>query len=420
MLNLQNEFDRYAMLGLVVLDANQSVHFANRYMTTKVGVSLNEMKGQPFLSVFPVLQPEALASNLNLCNACASKTLWLDDNLTPIEIRTGSGAGNIRLLHSLMCFPFTDEAAERYHALLFYEPQPPDSGGFHKGFSQALQDMRAAQNEQRRLLVEIERANDHLIRSEKLAGIGQLAAGVAHEINNPVGYVFSNLKTLGNYVRDLLKIIDAVDEVESIDEIRRLKRTLDYDYMREDVEALIGESEEGIDRVKRIISALQDFSHIETEGFRLADLHRGINTTLNVASNEIKYKAVVLKEFGKLPQIECNASQINQVILNLVINAAQAIADTGTITISTGTQGSDVWLEVQDSGKGMEPNVVERVFEPFFTTKAVGQGTGLGLALSYSIIQKHHGHIDVFSEVGHGTRIRVWLPVCQPVLPVTE
>src|SRR5690606_2389693 len=171
-------------------------------------------------------------------------------------------SGRTKRLHSLMCFPFTDDVDNVYYALLFYEPDADETSGFHKGFSGAIQDIREGRVEQRRLLMEIERANDNLIRSEKLAGIGQLAAGVAHEINNPVGYVFSNLKTLGGYVTDLLKIIDAVDEVESIEEIRRLKKTLDYTYMRSDVEGLLNESEEGIDRVKKIISALQDFCHI--------------------------------------------------------------------------------------------------------------------------------------------------------------
>jgi two-component system NtrC family sensor kinase len=420
MQNSQQGFDQSVPFGLVVIDKTQAIHYANPYMAMQVGRSLDEIKGQLFSSVFRVLNQEVLTRNLIWCDASASKATGSDGELAPIEIETVGESGRTRLLHSLMCFAFTDEVAGDCQALLFYEPEPDDAVGLHKGFSTALQGMCISQNKQRRLLMEIERTNDHLIRSEKLAGIGQLASGVAHEINNPVGYVFSNLKTLGSYVQDLLKIIDAVDEAESIDEIRRLKRTLDYDYIRGDVEALIAESEEGIDRVKRIISALKDFSHIDTEGFRLADLHRSINTTLNVASNEIKYKATVIKEYGDLPEIECNASEINQVVLNLVVNAAQAIADTGSITIRTGTQGSDVWFEVQDTGKGMEPSLIERLFEPFFTTKPVGQGTGLGLALSHSIVQKHRGRIDVFSEVGHGTRIRVWLPVCQPSSSVRE
>ena len=416
MQHLLRGLDKHIPIGLVVLDSNQAVRYVNTYMTTQTGTSFEEIIGKSFVSAFSVAQPDKVACTFGFCDLCAGKIPRLDDDLGPIEINVATNSGRMKELHSLMCFPFKDEAANNYYALLFYEPDADEAGGFHKGFSGALHDLRAIRNDQHRLLMEIERANDNLIRSEKLAGIGQLAAGVAHEINNPVGYVFSNLKTLGGYVTDLLKIIDAVDEVQSIEEIRQLKRTLDYAYIRDDVEALITESGEGIDRVKKIISALQDFCHIDSQAFSLADLHRGLDTTLSVAANKIKYKAVVIKEYGDLPEIECNASQINQVILNLLVNAAQAIDQDGTITVRTGKQGADVWFEVQDTGKGIESANVSRVFEPFFTTKPVGEGTGLGLALSYNIIQKHHGRIEVFSEVGKGTRVRVSLPGAQPHL----
>src|SRR5690606_20990919 len=145
-------------------------------------------------------------------------------------------------------------------------------------------------------------------------------------------------------------------------EIRRLKLTLDYAYIRDDVEALIAESGEGINRVKKIISALQDFCHIDSEEFAPADLHRGLNATLSVAANEIRYKATMIQEYGDLPEIECNASQINQIILNLLVNAAQAIEQQGTITVRTGTEGDGVWFEVEDTGKGMEPALAAKVF----------------------------------------------------------
>ncbi len=416
MQDLLRGIDKHIRIGLIVLDQDQTVRHVNAYMATQAAISLEEVIGKKFVSAFSVARPEKVACALGLYDSCAGKPLRLDDELAPIEINVLTDAGRSRQLHSLTCFPFTDETGNEYHALLFYEPATDKTGGFHKGFSGAIQDIRGGRNEQRRLLKEVERANDNLIRSDKLAGIGQLAAGVAHEINNPVGYVFSNLRTLAGYVTDLLKIIDAVDQAQSIEEVRRLKLNLDYAYVRGDVEALIHESGEGIDRVKQIISALQDFCHIDLEVFSLADLHHGLNTTLSVAANKIKYKADVIKKYGNLPEIQCNASQINQVILNLLVNAAQAIEQEGTITVRTGKEGGEVWFEVQDTGKGIEPAVMPRVFEPFFTTKPVGEGTGLGLALSYRIVQKHHGRIDVFSEVGNGTRIRVWLPIAQPHL----
>ncbi|KPQ24681.1 MAG: hypothetical protein HLUCCA13_07760 [Halomonas sp. HL-48] len=269
------------------------------------------------------------------------------------------------------------------------------------------------------LLQELEHANAYLMQSEKLASIGQLAAGVAHEINNPVGYVFSNLSTLGGYVKELLELIDAMDDVESLDALRARKQLSDYAYIREDAQALIRESEEGIERVKNIISSLKDFSHIDEDTFTYADLQRGIETTLNLVNNEIKYKADVVKAFGSLPLVECVPSQINQVVLNLLTNAVQAIEARGTLYLRTGYQpegqkGEGVWLEVEDTGKGITDEQMPHLFEPFFTTKPVGEGTGLGLSLSYSIVAKHHGHIEVASEPGVGSRFRVWLPVHQP------
>jgi len=278
----------------------------------------------------------------------------------------------------------------------------------------ALRALGVKQAEQDDLVGKLEIAQTQLLQSERLASIGQLAAGVAHEINNPVGYVFSNLKTLAGYVDDLLRIIDAVDTVANLDELRQLKLSLEYDYIRNDVEALIVESEDGIDRVKKIITALKDFSHIEEEEFLEADLLRGLESTLNMVNNELKYKAEVVREFAVLPQVQCIPSQINQVVMNLLINAAHAIDQFGVITLRCGQAGDWVWVEVQDTGKGIEPPLLKRIYDPFFTTKPVGQGTGLGLTLSYNILQKHHGRFEVHSEPGQGSRFRFWLPVRQP------
>ncbi|TVT36238.1 ATP-binding protein [Marinobacter vinifirmus] len=259
----------------------------------------------------------------------------------------------------------------------------------------------------------LEQANKQLLQSEKLAAIGQLAAGVAHEINNPVGYVYSNLQTLENYLNDLFRLTDAIDTAASLEDLRQIRHNIDYNYLREDLKDLLSESREGIERVKTIISAMKDFSHIEEEEFKQADLHRGIETTLNVVNNELKYKAEVVRDFGELPHVECIASQINQVIMNLLVNAAHAIEDFGKITIRTRHQGDSVTLEVEDTGKGIASEHLNRIFEPFFTTKGIGKGTGLGLSLSFNIIKKHNGEIEVHSEPGQGTRFRITLPVTQ-------
>jgi|SRR5690606_1880905 len=260
----------------------------------------------------------------------------------------------------------------------------------------------------------LEQANKQLLQSEKLAAIGQLAAGVAHEINNPVGYVYSNLQSLEGYLTDLFRLTDAVDSAQSVDDLRLIKQNIDYDYLRDDLKDLLAESREGIERVKTIISAMKDFSHIEEEEFKPADIHKGIETTLNVVNNELKYKAEIIREFGDLPEVECIISQINQVVMNLLVNAAHAIEEFGKITVRTKLNHDQVIIEVEDTGQGISQEHLNRIFEPFFTTKPIGKGTGLGLSLSFNIIEKHNGRIEARSTPGQGTCFRITLPVNQP------
>lgn len=206
-----------------------------------------------------------------------------------------------------------------------------------------------------------------------------------------------------------------MDSAASLDDLKAVKKNIDYDFLKGDLTDLLAESREGIERVKTIISAMKDFSHIEDEEFKLADLHRGIETTLNVVNNELKYKATVIKEFGDLPDVECISSQINQVIMNLLVNAAHAIEDFGEITIRTRSIDDRVTVEVEDTGKGIATENLHRIFEPFFTTKPVGKGTGLGLSLSFNIIQKHNGSITAKqADSGKGTVFRISLPLKQP------
>ncbi|MEN3111133.1 ATP-binding protein [Uliginosibacterium paludis] len=267
-------------------------------------------------------------------------------------------------------------------------------------------------------------SQQQLVQNEKLASIGQLAAGVAHEINNPIGYVFSNLGSLQSYLADILELIEAYVQAESeiaAEETRTALATLrkkkDLDYVKDDLLDLMRESREGIERVRKIVQDLKDFSHVDASSdWQWTDLHRGLESTLNVVNNEIKYKADVIREYGVLPQVQCLPSQLNQVFMNLLVNAAQAISTEhrGTIRVSSGAEDKEVWIRFADDGCGMPPEVVSRIFDPFFTTKPIGKGTGLGLSLSYGIIQKHHGRIEVESTPGQGTAFRVVLPVEQP------
>jgi signal transduction histidine kinase len=259
-----------------------------------------------------------------------------------------------------------------------------------------------------------------LVQSEKLASIGQLAAGVAHEINNPIGYVFSNFSTLEGYLDKLFEMLASYESAEpSVNapevaaRLRDQRERVELEFLKEDIPLLLRESKQGITRVRQIVQDLKDFSRVDSsQDFELANLHHGIDSTLNVVANEIKYKADVIKEYGTLPDVECLPSQINQVVMNLLVNAAQSIGEQrGRITIRTGTDADWVWLQVADTGSGIAPDTLKRIFDPFFTTKPVGKGTGLGLSLSYGIVQKHNGRIDVDSVVGRGTTFRVTLPI---------
>lgn len=272
-------------------------------------------------------------------------------------------------------------------------------------------------------------AQEHLVQSEKLASIGQLAAGIAHEINNPIGYIFSNFGTLENYMVSLFDMLAVYEKAETthsmpetVKELKAKRESLELDFLKEDIPVLMRESREGIVRVRNIVQGLKDFSHVDTNpDWQFASLTQGIDSTLNVVNNELKYKADVVKDYGDIPWVQCMPSQINQVVMNLVVNAAHAMgAERGKITVRTGVAGAQVWFEVADTGSGIPKDVLPRIFDPFYTTKPVGKGTGLGLSLSYGIVQKHHGSIDVQTEVGYGTIIRVNLPIKQPATQVID
>ena len=283
-------------------------------------------------------------------------------------------------------------------------------------------ELRSRNTELVELNVKFSATQEQLIQSEKLASIGQLAAGVAHEINNPIGYIFSNFGSLETYIANLFEMLSAYEQTESFMTSQEARATLEavrkrveLTYIKEDMPMLLSESKEGIVRVRKIVQDLKDFSHVDVaQEWQWANLHHGIDSTLNIVANEIKYKADVVKEYGDIPEVECLPSQINQVVMNLVVNAAHAISgERGKITIRTGIRNNNVWIEIQDTGSGIPKEILPRIFDPFFTTKPVGSGTGLGLSLSYGIIQKHQGQMEVESELGSGTCFHITLPVRQ-------
>ena len=258
-----------------------------------------------------------------------------------------------------------------------------------------------------------------LLQSEKMASVGQLAAGVAHEINNPIGFVRSNLGSLRQYLESLLLLLDAYERLEGqlpannpeLVQLRGLKESIELDYLRADVPSLMAESLDGVTRVEKIVRDLKGFSHVGDAEWKPVDLHHGLESTLNVVAHELKYKAELVREYGELPFVECMPFQVNQVFLNLLVNATQAMKQRGRITLRSGTDGEFAWVSVSDTGAGIEPAALSRIFEPFYTTKPVGEGTGLGLSVSWDIVRRHGGTIEVESVVGEGTTFTMRLPI---------
>ncbi|SIO95219.1 PAS domain-containing sensor histidine kinase [Vibrio spartinae] len=328
---------------------------------------------------------------------------WLEDELSRFY-----ETGDEKEYEYLIELPDKDECQvlARFHPM-------EDISFKYTGKVVILQDI----TERKKAEKELKQTQTYIIHQEKMASIGQLAAGVAHEINNPMGFIISNLSSLRKYIECLTEFITVEDQAIALADIpndfqlAEIREKLKIDYISEDVKELIVESLDGAERVKHIVQELKTFSRIDQADYTLIDLNETIKTTMNIAWNEIKYVATLEHEFGNIPKINCYPQQLNQVFLNLLVNAAQAIKDQGTITVRTWCDEKNINVSITDTGGGILPKDLARIFEPFYTTKDVGKGTGLGLSISYGIIQNHGGEIRVESEIGKGSTFTVTLPI---------
>lgn len=299
----------------------------------------------------------------------------------------------------------------------------------NKELQKEIVERKLAEERLEKAYTELKNAQAQMIQQEKMASIGQLSAGVAHEINNPMGFIISNLSSLKGYtgkiiaflkeqeetVLELAKVYGDEEGNEKItslfEKIRTTKRLQKIDYIMEDTKDLIQETQEGADRVKKIVQDLKGFARVTIDDIMMADINAGLESTINIIWNELKYKTKLEKDFGDIPLLKCNMGQLNQVFMNLLLNAAQAIDTHGEIHIKTWEENGTILISIADTGCGIPSEVINRIFEPFFTTKEVGKGTGLGLSISYEIIKKHGGEITVESKTGEGTTFTVKIPV---------
>ena len=258
---------------------------------------------------------------------------------------------------------------------------------------------------------EIEESRLQMVQSDKMASIGILAAGIAHEINNPIGFVKSNLNTLSQYSHDTKELLEILGKTDSLRTIKSFIDDKDFGFVTTDMLQLVSESMEGVDRIASIVRGLKEFSHMGEDKFVKYNLNECLDNVLKVGWNEIKYRAEIVKEYGNLPLIECYPQQLHQVFLNIIINAAHAIKDKGKIVLSTYIEGITAVVVIKDNGSGMDKETQKKIFDPFFTTKPVGQGTGLGLYIVYKIIKTHNGTIDVESSPDEGTTIVIKIPI---------
>jgi PAS domain S-box-containing protein len=278
-------------------------------------------------------------------------------------------------------------------------------------------DLRIAKEDLQKAYDELKATQSQMLQQEKMASIGQLAAGVAHEINNPVGFVKSNLTTLQKYVDRLNSYLMTTQQVIAtagepfIAQVEAVRKQLNIDYLLEDVPELLCESLDGVGRVQTIVQNLKTFSRVDQAEYASADINECLETTINMVWNELKYKVTLEKNFQPLPMLICHPQQLNQVFLNILVNASHAIDKQGLVKVATRPAGDLLCVEISDNGCGMTEQVKKRIFEPFFTTKEVGKGTGLGMSISYDIVQKHGGKIEVDSAPGQGTTFRILLPM---------
>jgi len=414
---------------IVAVDKDYTIISANKSFCDYFDVDPEDIIGR-----------NCLLQGNELRDFCVSKFKSLVDNVFETgsaehTLHTHQNEGGATVYLQIACLPVRDETGNVMQVLVVsnnvteIRRKSEEIKALNERMMETTTQLEAKNKRLEATLARLEETQAQMMHSEKMASIGQLAAGVAHEINNPTGFVSSNLKTLGDYQQDMSGLIEkyqhiirsietsnSADQIdpaikEAVSEARYYEQDIDINYILGDIDELIDDCKEGTERIKKIVTDLKDFAHPGEDKLKSVDINHGLSPTLNVVNNEIKYKAVVETEYGDIPTVHAYPQQLNQVFMNILVNAAQAIDSNGRITIKTQAKNGHVEVLISDTGCGIAKEHLSRIFDPFFTTKEVGKGTGLGMNIAYNIIKKHNGAIDVQSEVGKGTTFKISLPV---------
>ncbi|MGH1441709.1 MAG: ATP-binding protein [Cellvibrionaceae bacterium] len=423
--NLLEQAFMQVNMGIVAVDREYNIVLCNHFMSDFTKKDVADIVGNNLFGLYSDLPEKWLKRRIEsiflLKNSSFISWEQRQSLFNFASSRPITGVNN-KMVQNCSLFPILGDDRKVSHVCLTVADATATAINhiqLKKTSSRLLEEKKAQQE----LIKKLEETKSQLLQSEKMASIGQLSAGVAHEINNPVGFIKSNFSSLKHYAQELnsaiekyTKVLESVDSDDVRKSVEEVNEEHDVEFVTEDITNLLNESFDGITRIEDIVKSLKHFSRSDTNEWEEADINAGIDSTLKVVAHELKYLADIEKNFGELPLVQCLPMQVNQVVMNLLVNAAQAIdADQkdGKVSIETLVQDDSVLIKVEDNGKGIDEKTIAKIFDPFFTTKEVGEGTGLGLSLSYSIIQKHNGEISADSCIGKGTTFTISLPIKQ-------
>ena len=415
---------------IVAIDDKFRIVSANNAFLRNTGTTFQEIIGKHCFK-------DENGSNIGFCdkkvNSLAKRVI--ESGTPQHSLDTYADKHGKKRYKRMNCLPVKDESGRIFQLVIVLKDITDDKireekiKALNKRLQETSDEIKVKNEKLEYTLKRLKDTQTQIVQAEKMASVGQLAAGIAHEINNPTGFVSSNLKTLVDYLNDINRLIkeyrmlitdlkdnDAEDKITSsiekqLDQISGIEEEIDLEFIMNDVLDLINDCREGTKRIKKIVLDLKDFAHPGEDKLQSTDINKGIESTLNVVWNELKYKATVTKEYGDLPLIKCYPQQLSQVFMNIFVNAVQAIEKRGEIRISTRADNGSVEVRISDTGIGISKENISKIFDPFFTTKEVGKGTGLGMNIAYNIIKKHKGTIDVESMPGKGTTFIIKIPV---------